>query len=300
MSVVPGLTQPVEAPRTALGDRLASLGWPGFLALGLLVVIVLAGAVGPLLWRVDPDQTQLLHKLSGLEPAHPLGTDQFGRDLLSRLLQGARLSLLGAAIVLAGSAGLGLAVGAAAGILGGRVDSLLSRLVDGLLSLPSLIVALGLVGVLGRSFQSLLIALVVTGWPAYARMYRGLVVTEREKNYVLAARALGCGAMRIAFRHILPNVAGPALVITTVNLGNVVLALASLSFLGLGVQAPSAEWGAMVSDARYYFETQPWLVVAPGATIALTVLLVNYLGDALRDLLDPRLGVRSGSLTIRA
>jgi ABC-type dipeptide/oligopeptide/nickel transport system permease subunit len=254
-----------------------------------LALILAVGVMGPVLWNVDPEQTHLLEKFGGPQATHPLGTDQFGRDILSRLIYGARLSLAGATLVLLGSSGIGLLIGALIGTVGGRLDALVSRLIDGLLALPSLVVALGMVGVLGRSFPNLLLALVITGWPWYARIYRGLIITERHKDYVLAATALGCGPFRIAFSHIARNVVGPLLVIATVNLGNAMLALASLSFLGLGAQAPTPEWGAMASDARVYFQTHPWLIVAPGGAIALTVLMVNLLGDTLRDLSDPRL-----------
>jgi peptide/nickel transport system permease protein len=160
--------------------------------------------------------------------------------------------------------------------------------VDGLLSLPSLVVALGVVGVFGRSFETLVLALVATSWPWYARIYRGFVLNERQEMYVLGAAALGCSPWRIAWRHISPNIVGPTLVVATVNLGNAILSLASLSFLGLGVTPPTAEWGAMVNDARLHFQSHPWLIVAPGLAISVTVVSVNLVGDALRDATDPR------------
>lgn len=287
MSVVTRSVRSMSSPPRRR-PRLAALGGVGLCAALACLILVAAAIVGPLLWAVDPNQTNLIEKFAGASRAHPLGTDEFGRDLLARLLHGARLSIAGALLVVVGSTAVGLSVGVLCGALGGKVDLLLGRLVDALLSLPSLIVALGIVGVLGKSFINLLLALMLTGWPWYARLYRGFVLKERQELYVLAATALGCDRPRIAWRHIGPNIIGAALVLSTVNLGSAVLALASLSFLGLGVQPPTAEWGAMVNDARIYFQTHPWLIVAPGLAISVTVLAVNLLGDALRDATDPR------------
>lgn len=278
----------VRPRRARRAGFIRRLGPSGMLALVALAAIVLAVMIGPLLWRIDPDATNLTNKHAGLSRAAPLGTDEFGRDILSRLLHGGRLSLAGAIVILAGSSGLGLALGALAGALGGRADALLSRLIDALLALPGLVVALGIVGVLGKSFANLLLALVITGWPWYARIYRGFVLREGRQPYILAASSLGATRWRIIWGHIGPNIVGPALVLATVNLGNAVLALASLSFLGLGVQPPRAEWGAMVNGARTLFQTHPWLIVAPGLAISATVFTVNILGDALRDAADPR------------
>jgi ABC-type dipeptide/oligopeptide/nickel transport system permease subunit len=183
-----------------------------------------------------------------------------------------------------GCSGAGLVIGSLAGFTSGRVEALLSRMIDAFLSLPSLVVALGIVGALGKSYPMLLFALILTGWPWYARIYRNLVMRERSQLYVQAAIALGAPRSRVLWRHIGPNILGPALVVVTVNLGNAMLSLAALSFLGLGVRPPTPEWGAMVSDARFYFQTHPWLIAAPGLAICLTVLCVNILGDALRDL----------------
>jgi peptide/nickel transport system permease protein len=218
----------------------------------------------------------------------PLGTDEFGRDLLSRLLHGGRYTLGGGLAVVCCSTSIGLIIGAIASMAGGRVDAALSRLIDGLLTLPGLVVALALVGVLGRSFPHLLLALVLTEWPWYARVYRALFAAQAGSAYALAAVAIGAHPVRVAWRHLGPNVAGPVLVLATANLGAAMLALSSLSFVGLGVEAPQAEWGAMVSAGRGYFQTQPWVVALPGMAIGLTVLATSLLGDALRDLADHR------------
>ena len=264
------------------------LGIVGTVALGVLLLVVVAVIVGPWLWTTDPDATDLAAAFAGFSSEHPLGADEYGRDLLSRLLHGGRLSLLGAVIVLTGETVLGLSIGALAAMTSGRVARLLSRLIDALLSLPMLAVAFALAGALGRSFTNVIIALIVTGWPWYARAYRGMFLAEREHAYVDAARMVGRSTGMVAARHILPNIGGPALVMMTVNLGSAILGLAALSFLGLGVQAPQAEWGAMVNYGRPFFETHPWLIVAPGLVITVTVLVVNLLGDSLRDLMDPR------------
>ncbi len=264
------------------------LGLGGTAALLVLTLMTLSALVGPFAWTADPNRTHLTRKFAPPGADAPLGRDELGRDLLARLLHGGRLSLPAALLVVAGTSGIGLLVGAVAGAWGGRTDAALCRLIDGLLALPSLVVALAIVGILGKSFANLLLALVVAGWPWYARAYRGLVVREREQVYVQAAHAVGAGTGRIILRHIVPNIVGPMLVLATLNLGNAILGLTALSFLGLGVQPPQAEWGAMINGARGFFDTHPWVMVAPGAAISVTVLAVNLLGDALRDALDPR------------
>lgn len=270
-----------------------NLGWrglgpAGYLAVALLGVILLSLAVGPTIWTVDPEHTQVTNKFAGPSADAPLGTDEFGRDLLSRLLHGGRVSLLGALVVVGGCSALGLLVGTTSSLAGGRLDALLSRVVDGLLTLPALVVALAIAGILGKSFGHVLLALVLTEWPWYARIYRSVFVSELRRPYVIAARALGATSMQIVLRHLLRNVAGPALVIASSNLGAAILSLTALSFLGLGVQPPAAEWGAMVSGGRLFFQTAPWVIVAPALAIGVTAMAVSLLGDSLGDLADPR------------
>lgn len=284
--------QPPEAPtpdltRVRISRRLR-LRPESWVALAVLLIIAAGMLVGPFLWREDPEALNLTNKYAGFSTSAPLGTDDFGRDILSRLLHGGRLTFAGALLVMAGCTGIGLVMGCLAGFSGRRWDALISRLIDAFLSLPPLVVALGIVGVMGKSFTNLVIALVLTGWPWYARIYRNLVIRERNQPYVTAALSLGSTRLRVLWRHIGPNILGPTLVIATVNLGNAMLSLASLSFLGLGVRPPTPEWGAMVSDARFHFQTHPWLIAAPGLAIALSVLSVNVLGDAVRDMTDPR------------
>lgn len=252
-------------------------------ALGMLLILLSGVIIGPLLWQVDPTVPDLSNTFAGISWNAPLGTDEYGRDLLSRILHGGRRSFFGALVVVLGSSGIGLVVGACAGVCGGRIDSVLSRCIDGFLALPSLVIALAIVGVLGKSFGNLLIALVLTNWPWYARVYRGLILSECTQPYVEAAYALGVSQLRIAWRHIGPNILGSIVVLASTNIGSAIVSLTALSFLGLGMQPPHPEWGVMVNSARVYFQTEPWVIVVPGLAIAVTVLTVNILGDALRD-----------------
>lgn len=277
--------RPARAPLRRLLRRTS---WSGALGIVLLGTIGLAATVGPLLWQHDSLAMDIPRAFSGPSLTHPLGTDNFGRDEFARLLAGARLSLPAAVVVLLGATSVGLACGVTAGMSGGIVDRLLSRLIDALLSLPSLIIAMGIVGALGTSLPNLVLALVLTGWPWHARIYRGFVVAQRNSGYVESAIAVGCTRWRIVLRHIGPNIAGQVVVVGAASLGGAVLSLASLSFLGLGVKPPAPEWGAMVNEARLYFQTHPWLGMAPAGAISLTVLAANLVGDAVRDLTDPR------------
>jgi peptide/nickel transport system permease protein len=267
----------------------------GLVGLGgatLLATVVVVSLIGPVLWRVDPLEQNIEQRLQNPSPAHPLGTDQFGRDLLARLLHGARWTLLGAAAVCLGVSAFGFTAGAVAASGSRLTDSVLGRLIESLMALPSLVTALAVTSVLGPSFRNLLIAIIVTSWPWYARAYRSVILRERAASYVEGAVALGASRGRVVVRHILPNVIGPALVLATTNLGNVILSLAALSFLGLGIQPPTPEWGMMINDARSFFQRQPWQMIAPGLCIVLTVLAVNLTGDAIRDTIDPRTGLR--------
>ncbi|WP_322797387.1 ABC transporter permease [Tepidiforma sp.] len=279
---------PPAAGRRALPRLHAAAAWGP-----LLAAIVLACLAGPAVWRASPTETDLLNRFAGPSLQHPLGTDSFGRDLLARILHGGRNSLLTAGLVLVCTVSIGAVVGVSSAVVGGRIDQAIARLVDGMLALPSLILALGVVGALGPGWRSLVIALVATGWPWFARVYRSLVITERERGYVAAARALGAGPLRIAICHIGRNVFGPGLVVATTELGNAILGLAAFSFLGLGVAPPTPEWGLMVSDGRQHFQSHPWIIIAPGLAITITVVAVNLFGDALRDATDPLRARRS-------
>lgn len=259
----------------------------GRLGLFLGAFLVLAVLIGPVLMSHDPVAVDHARALQPPGSEHLLGTDRFGRDQLARILAGGRLSLGAALAVLAGTLMVSIAVGFVAGLSGRLIDAVLTRTVDVALALPGLILALAIVGVFGPGLDKLLLALVVSSWAYYARLARSCVLGARKRGDVQAARMAGIGWVRIAIGHMLPGVLVQLGVVATLNLGGVVVAIASLSFLGLGVQPPSPEWGAMLNDGRLYFVTAPWLLVAPAAAIFLAVMASNLVGDALRDVAAP-------------
>ncbi|OGK95085.1 MAG: hypothetical protein A2W08_03120 [Candidatus Rokubacteria bacterium RBG_16_73_20] len=218
-----------------------------------------------------------------------LGTDQFGRDLLSRLLFGARVSILVAFAAVAAAVGVGTAVGLLAGYLEGPLDHVLMRAVDVLMAFPTLLLALAVVATLGASLPNLILAIALAYIPIFSRVVRGSVLSIKHHDYVQASRALGAGDARIMLREILPNVLAPIIVQATFNLSTAIMIEAALSFLGLGVQPPTPSWGSMLSEARSFMELDPWLAIAPGSAITVAVLGFNLFGDGLRDILDPRL-----------
>jgi len=264
-------------------------GNPLTLAGAIIVTALTAIAiVGPVLTPYDPAAQELSNRLQPPSFAHPLGTDQFGRDMLTRIIYGARFSVGIALAVTAIRVVIGTGIGLVAGYAGGWVDEVLMRVVDIQLAFPGLILALVVAGILGPSLQNLMIALAIVGWATYARVVRGSVLSVKERDYVAAAQLNGTPRHRLFRRHLLPNVINPVIVIGTLNLGTVVLATAGLSFIGLGAQPPTPEWGTMLAGGREYIRQAWWIVNGPGIAIALTVLGFNLLGDGLRDLLDPR------------
>jgi peptide/nickel transport system permease protein len=270
-------------------DALALAG--ALIVLVAVVLAVLAPAVAP----ADPIKNSLIDRLTppmwvaGGEAKHPLGTDTLGRDVASRLLHGARVSLLVgfSAVVLAGV--LGVALGLVSGWYRGWIDDLLMRLGDVQLAFPVLVLAVAVLAVLGASVVNLIVVLGVTTWITYARIVRGEVLTLRERDFVAAARALGAADGWILRRHLLPNVLPPITVVATFSVARTIIAEASLSFLGLGIPAPQASWGAMLDEGRNYITTGWWLALFPGVAILLLVLGINLVGDWLRDVLDPRM-----------
>jgi peptide/nickel transport system permease protein len=266
---------------------------------GLVVVaaVALAALLAPVLAPFDPvaqDLGQRLRPPGWAGPgsrAHWLGTDHLGRDILGRILFGARIALVVglAAVVIAGT--LGLAIGLVSGYFGGRVDDLFMRLADIQLAFPFILLALAVIGVLGPSLRNIIAVVGVSGWVAYARIVRGEVLSLREREFVQAARAVGSPPARIIVRHIVPNAFTPWLVIATLDMARVITVESALSFLGLGVPPPTPTWGAMLADGRVYMSTAWWLATFPGLAILVTVLGINLLGDGLRDTLDPRLKV---------
>jgi len=260
----------------------------GFLGALILFALIASAILAPWLTPYDPLAVDVQSAMLGMSWEHPLGTDHLGRDMMSRLIYGARASLGAAIAVVAVVTLISVVVGTAAGFFGGWLDEIVMRIIDVLLAMPSFILALVVAGFLGPGLMNVIIALIMVRWSGLARVVRGLALSLREQHYILAARSVGASDVRIMVRHILPNVMGPVIVIATLNLGSVILSLSGLSFIGLGVQLPHPEWGAMLNYARVYMETEPRLMVLPGIAIALSVLSANLLGDALRDYWDPR------------
>ena len=270
--------------------------WTGVLrepgtVLGLLLVVslLLAGLLAPWLPLDDPAEISLPERLLPPSPEHLLGTDHLGRDTFSRIVHGARMTLLAAVATLALSMTIALAVGILSGYHGGWPDTALMGIVDLLLAFPSLILALAVAGALGPGLLNVLLAAGAVWWVGHARIIRGVTLGARQMEYVTAARAAGASNMRIILRHIAPNILGPIVVLASLDVGWIILGIAGLNFLGLGAQPPTPEWGAMLNDARPHLQTAPRLLLLPGAAIFVAVLGFNLLGDGLRDLLDPRI-----------
>lgn len=264
-------------------DKLAVTG--AMIILSLMIIVILAPYITP----YDPIELDLENRLASPDRNHLMGTDNLGRDVLSRIICGARVSLGMAAVVVVIVMLLGIAMGTTAGYFGGVIDGIIMRLVDVLLAFPNIILALVIAGILGPSLTNVMIALAVVWWVSYARIIRGSVLSVKEKEFVEAARAMGCTDSYIAIRHILPNVLSPVIVLATLDMGHIILSIAALSFLGLGAQPPMPEWGTMLNEGKPFMETAPHLMIFPGLMIMITVLAFNFLGDGLRDALDPRM-----------
>lgn len=262
------------------------LALTGMIIIGLLVV---AALFAPILAPHNPNKQCLSQALQKPSLEYPCGTDEFGRCIFSRIIFGARISLEIGLAVTAVSAATGVALGLVAGFYGGVVDEVIMRGVDIFLAFPGLILALVVAGLLGPGVFNVMLALALVGWMGYARIVRGTVLAEKEKEFIETARSLGASDWYIMLRHLLPNVIAPVIVMASVGIGYAILAAAGLSFLGLGVQPPTPVWGSMLSDGKTYLQTAPQLTVFPGLAILFTVLGFNFLGDGLRDWLDPRL-----------
>lgn len=255
---------------------------------GTVVCLLIAVAIiGPVISPYDPTAQALEARLEGPSIAHPLGTDGLGRDVATRIVYAARVSLALAIVATVIRVIIGMTIGLLAGYFGGLIDAALMRLVDVQLAFPGLVLALVIAGVLGPSLQNVMIALSVVGWASYARIVRGKTLEIRDRAFVEAAQLCDTPRRRIARRHLLPNVVNPVVVLATMNLGTIVLVAAGLSFLGLGAQPPTPEWGTMIASGRNYLRSAPWVVTAPGVAIMITVIGFNVLGDGLRDVLDP-------------
>lgn len=260
------------------------------LRVGAVIVgaIMLMALVGLVFTPYDPNAIGVAGRGLGPQLAHPMGTDQFGRDTLSRVMRSASLALLVGGTAVAVGLAVGAPLGALAGFAGGWADEAIMRLMDGLFAFPATLLAIAIVGALGPGLANTMLAIGVAYVPVFARLARASAISQAGREYVEAARAVGCRPGRILFRHILPNGLGPLIVQAATAFGGAILAEAALSYLGLGVQPPDPSWGQMLNDARNYLNVAPWLAVFPGAAIALTVLGLNLLGDGLRDWLDPR------------
>lgn len=254
----------------------------------LLSVFVLISLLAPFLAPQDPAFQQLEEGLHGPSVAHPLGQDKLGRDILSRILYGGRISLVVGLVSVVISLVIGVMIGSLSGYFGGWIDDILMRLVDIFLAFPGILLAIAFASVLGPSLKNVIIALSIMGWVGYARIVRGQILSLREMEFVQAARALGAGPLRILFHHLLPNTMAPLIVEATFGIAGAILAEAGLSFLGIGVQPPTPSWGSMLSEGRSFLLIAPHLTIFPGSVLALVVLALNFLGDGLRDLLDVR------------
>jgi len=264
---------------------------PVLTALMVIILLVLTAIVGPVFVRYDPDTADLNSLKQPPSKAHLLGTDSIGRDILSRLVYGSRISLSVGIIASFLSLALGIFFGLTAGYFGGRTDAVLSQFFDIFLAFPSLLLAIGIGAVMPPGLTSAMLAITLVGWAGFARLVRGITLSLKEQTYIEASRALGATPARILYRHLLPNALPLILVAGSLRVGGFILLEAALSFLGLGVQPPTPTWGSMISLNRAYINSAPWMVIFPGLAISITVISFNIVGDYLRDRLDPRMQV---------
>ncbi|MGA9898236.1 MAG: ABC transporter permease [Terriglobales bacterium] len=282
-------TLPISLPRAARHNALATTGAV------LVVIFILLAIFAPWIAPQDPAHIDLPARLSPPSAAHWCGTDELGRDILSRLIYGSRISMLVGSSVVAASLSLGLLIGSLAGYYGGRLDRFINIVVmNAFLSFPGILLAIAFVAFRGPGIFNLVLALSLGGWVGYARLVRAQVLAAREKEYVEAARALGASDLRVIVRHILPNIIQPVVVQAAIGMAGAILAEATMSFLGLGVPPPTASWGTMLNDGRAHLFDSPHLVLFPAAAVMLAVLSFNFIGDALRDYLDPRSRIEAG------
>ena len=288
-------TAPIGSPRVrdqrwaVVKRALTARGAP--FGAAVLALVVLMALTAPLIAPYDPLKQDLINARGAPSAEHPFGTDDLGRDVLTRVIYGSRVSLIAGLASVAMAVVAGSLLGLAAGFAGGWADSLVMRVVDAILSCPALVLALALGAVMGVGLTGVVIALGVVYTPTFARLMRGQVLTVREREFVLAARVIGAPAWRIVAQHVLPNVATPIVVQASLSIAFAILAEASLSFLGLGVPPPEPSWGGMINQGRGYLQVAPWIVFGPGAALFVTVLGLNFVGDAIRDALDPRIRV---------
>lgn len=254
------------------------------LAIGLVILAIFSEYLCP----YDPYAQDLASALQPPSLQHPMGTDTYGRDMLSRVISGARASIFSTFILVAVIAVLGTAVGVCCGYFGGAADAVMMRISDVCLAFPGLVFAMAIAAILGGGIQNAVIALAVVSWPKYSRIARGQTLALKEEPYIHAAILAGDSSVQIMLRHILPNMLGPVLITAMLDIGTMMMELAGLSFLGLGAQIPMAEWGSMMSGGRSMIQTYPWVVLSPGIAIFISVAIFNLLGDTFRDYLDPK------------
>jgi len=279
----------ISLRRAARHNVLASLG------VALVTVFVVCAVFAPWIAPQDPAHIDLPARLAGPSARHWCGTDELGRDILSRLIYGSRISMLVGSCVVAASLALGLIVGSIAGYYGGRIDRFVNVVVmNAFLSFPGILLAIAFVAFRGPGIFNLVLALSLGGWVGYARLVRAQVLAAREREFVEAARALGASDLRVIVRHILPNIIQPIIVQAAIGMAGAILAEATMSFLGLGVPPPTASWGTMLNDGRAHLFDAPHLVIFPAMAVMLAVLSFNFIGDALRDFLDPRSRIEVG------
>ena len=292
MSTPQWKSQPRNLPRELLRELADFLrrSVPGRWGFALTLLLVIVAVAAPWLAPYDPVAQNLPARLLAPTAAHWMGTDELGRDILSRILFGTRVSMLVSVCVVFGAGTIGLAIGAVAGYFGGWFDRFVNIiLINAFLSFPGILLAIAFAAFLGPGLDKVILALVVTGWAGYARLARAQILQAKEMEYVLAARSLGASHARILVRHLLPNILQPILVQATIAMAGAILAESTLSFLGVGVLAPMPSWGAMLNDARGHLFDAPHLVLFPALAVMTAVLAFNLLGDALRDWLDPRM-----------
>lgn len=264
--------------------------WLNYIPLVVLLVVVVFVIFGDaFIIRYDPVGMDIPHRLEGPSLTHFFGTDEFGRDIFSRVVSGTKISIAAAAIVLVVAVTIGFFAGVVAGLQGGWLDEVIMRITDLFMAFPSMILAIAIAATLGASLQNTLIALSVVFWPWYARLVRAQVLSLREREYIHAARCLGASSSRIILQHLLPNLLPTIITQLTLDVGYVILSTAGLSYLGLGAQPPTPEWGAMIMSARQFMRESWWYTTFPGLALVTTVIGFNLLGDALRDYLDPKL-----------
>jgi len=284
-----GALQQRKMPLAATFAFLGGAGWLVRVSAVLVIVLVVLAVFGPWIMPFDPNEVDLASRLLAPDAAHWLGTDHLGRDILSRLMAGTRVSLGSVAISLFVIMTLGILIGGAAGFLGGRADQLIMRVTDIFMTFPTLVLALFMIGMLGTGLVNVIVAIALSHWAWYARIVRSIVMSLRNREYILASRLAGAGRVRIFVEHLLPSTLSQLLVLATLDIGHIMLHVAGLSFLGLGVMPPTPEWGVMINDARQFIWTNPLLMVWPGLALFLSVMAFNVIGDAVRDRLDPHL-----------